>query len=73
MEVLAKGYSRAYDTTQIEDGPEDTDEKALLVLRWICQHKRALCSPKQAGTDTKDGTCNNHEGAGMWMDVNGAT
>ena len=73
MEVLAEGDCRAYDPTQVEDGPKDTNEKALLVLRWICQHERALCSPEQAGTDTKDGACDNYEGTSMWVDVNGAT
>ena len=72
VKVLAKRDGRAYDAAQVEDRPEDTNVKALLALRRICQHERALCSPEQTRTDTQDGTCNDDEGTSMWVDVDGA-
>lgn len=65
MKVLAERDSGAYDATQVEDGPEDTNEKAFLVLRWIRQHKRALGCPEQSCTDSKDGTSDDNKGTGM--------
>lgn len=73
MEVLAERDSRANDGSQVEDGPEDTDENTLLLLRGVRKHQGALRSPKQTRTNALDGTCSQNEGTCLGVDVGGAT
>lgn len=71
MEVSTKGYRCSYNTTEVENCPEDTDEATLLVFRRVREHKGTLSGPEQPCTNTENSTGCNHEGASMGVDVHG--
>ena len=73
VEILAEGDSGANDGSQIEDGPEDTNEDTLLLLRGVRKHQGALRGPKQTRTNALDGTCSQNERTCLRVDVGGAT
>ena len=53
VKVLSEGHRRSDNSAQIEDGPEDADKHALLVLGRIGEHQGALRSPEETGADAK--------------------
>ena len=59
VKVLAEGNRRSDNSAQIEDGPEDRDELALLALSRVCEHERPLRGPEEAGTDAQYGPHSN--------------
>ena len=72
MEVVAERHGSADDGAEVEDGPEDTDETALLSFRWIGEHEGALGGPQEGGAYAEEGACDGDEVARARMDVDGA-
>ena len=59
----------ADNSAKIEDGPEDTDVLALIVLGGISHHEGALGGPQQTCTDSEDSSCRDDEWARIGMDI----
>lgn len=72
MEIPSQGNCSTHNPTQIEDGPENADKFALLILSGIRKHERSLGCPKQASTEAKYGPGGNNETPGILMDVDDA-
>ena len=69
VRVVSQRDGRSDDTTEIEYGPEDADELALLVLGGIGEHERALSRPEETGADAEIGTRSEDEPTGIWVNV----
>ena len=67
--VKAKRDGGTHHRTQVEDGPEDTDELGFLVLERVGQHYRTLSRPQEASADTENCTSSDDEGTSRGMDV----
>ena len=61
LEVDSESDNSTNKRTELEDGPEDTECLALILLEWVTHHDTPLGRPKQGGGDTEDRASENQE------------
>ena len=60
-DVDGESNERADERAKLEDGPEDTEGLALVLLQWVAHHDATLCGPKEGGGDTENRTSEDKE------------
>lgn len=70
MVVLPECCCRAYNSSEVENDPEDRNVLGLVPFCWVCQHKGTLGGPQQSCADTEDSPSRNGEGFGSMSVVN---
>ena len=66
-----KGDDGADEGAKLEDGPEDTERLALVLLERVGHHYRTLGRPEEGGGDTEDRTSEDDEPIGVLSLVTG--
>jgi len=61
--IDSKGDDGTDEGTKLEDGPEDTERLAFILLEWVTHHNTSLSRPEQSGGDTEDCAGKNQEPA----------
>lgn len=61
FKIDCEGDDCTDERTKLEDGPEDTESLALILLKWITHHDTALGRPEQSSGDAEDRTGKNQE------------
>ena len=69
MKIVPKGHRRADDASEVENGPKNANEFALLVLGGIRKHKRTLRRPQKTRADTEVCAGGQNEGANIGVEV----
>ena len=63
LKVDSEGNDGTDKRTKLEDGPEDAEGLALVLLEGITHHDTSLGGPKETGGDAKDCAGENQEPA----------
>ena len=63
IKIDSESDDGANERTELEDGPEDTECFALILLERITHHDTSLGRPEQSGGDTEDCAGENQEPA----------
>jgi hypothetical protein len=69
MVVLSERNGGTNDITEVEDGPKNGDELALLALSRIRQHERALSSPEQSSANAEESSGDDDERTCIVMNI----
>lgn len=69
VKVLSERDRRAYDAAEVEYGPKDADEFALLVFGGVGEHQRTLRGPQQTCADPEYAACGDDKPTCVFMNV----
>jgi len=63
LKIDSEGNDGTDERTKLEEGPEDAERLAFILLEWVTHHNTSLGRPEQSGGDTKDCAGENQEPA----------
>ena len=61
VEIDSESDDSTDERAELEDGPEDTECLAFILLERVTHHDTSLGRPKQGGGDTEDRASENQE------------